>query len=1064
MKYQLLARIAFLLLILSSLYSQQEWRRLTTDDGLSSNKILTIYPAKNGDIWIGTEEGVDRYNGVFEEGSLYGAVNSVLESPSGQIFVREVGANNITTTSIYLFDGLEWDKPDFFVDNDIWVSEIPQFSVAIGDKLWISTRDGLVGFDGQKWQLYDPDARIDWLAQTSDGRLWSESWKKNGLVSFDGQKWNLEFNVEDSLLDKLGAITQVILVTSTGKILLGTNKGLYQYDPVLNSITDLNLGQVEVSRIYETAGQSLWIATNKGLHQLANGKWQLTLADQSVGFIQEIGNGELWVGTDQGLYRLEQGKWIQQMSAAANCLTELPDGTLLVGGNDGLKVKPPTEEALAVLTHLQGNFISRLFLSSDGLIWCYSTAGIFSYDGVTWKKHDLGSQNPDVRRWIWSSNIFEDSQGRVWFASLQNVLKVFSDGKLENNSMGSSSRSEIIETSDGRMWAAGYKEPVVYDGNDKKEWIELPGYGNPDLEAWSYAIHADNDESIWVGGAEGIWRFKNNQWKEYTDVKSLMVPTGYDFIRGPDGTFWVGTILGIYKLTAEDTWEEVKSGSIRQFHLTANGTLVAVDGSGGLLINKGQQWIEHASYSSGRVYHDWYGHGFVEYPTGVFWLATNKSLRRIQGDFWYDLTVADGLPSNDVQTVELDHAGNLWVGTREGITRFTPPKNLNPPAVQLIRIDGDKVPDNRTHSTGQAFVAIDWRGGDIETDPSRLQFQYSIDGQWSEPLKQSTVTIGLRNGEHQFSIRAIDHHFNTSTVDSITIIVKTEAPYLLIGNPDNGDTVSGELYIKGEIRDDDFEAFQVFISDAEQTDVPTLEDDAEANLQKPYQLIFEAWAKPRTQTLARLKTKPLDDGDYQIWLTAQDQLQHSSFAKIMVRVDNTPPSIKILEPKANQRVLRQITLSVVVSDLSLDSYRLDSSSGSEGKSWEQIYLQAGLFQKSEDVALPEPDLKTVNVNQEWVIPVKEGQVWIRLTATDIAGNTSSQTIQVEVPTAVVTRKGGIISPMCRVNSRVTTNSSSSCQTEAASSWSALTTPLMLRSILRSNRSEIFISLPLRKPK
>ena len=78
MKFLFLVPVAFLLLICSFLRAQTEWRWLTTDDGLSSNKILTIYPAKNGDIWIGTEEGIDRYNGVFEEGSLYGSVNSVL--------------------------------------------------------------------------------------------------------------------------------------------------------------------------------------------------------------------------------------------------------------------------------------------------------------------------------------------------------------------------------------------------------------------------------------------------------------------------------------------------------------------------------------------------------------------------------------------------------------------------------------------------------------------------------------------------------------------------------------------------------------------------------------------------------------------------------------------------------------------------------------------------------------------------------------------------------------------------------------------------------------------------
>ncbi|MDP7281897.1 MAG: hypothetical protein QGG39_18715, partial [Candidatus Poribacteria bacterium] len=141
----------------------------------------------------------------------------------------------------------------------------------------------------------------------------------------------------------------------------------------------------------------------------------------------------------------------------------------------------------------------------------------------------------------------------------------------------------------------------------------------------------------------------------------------------------------------------------------------------------------------------------------------------------------------------------------------------------------------------------------------------------------------------------------------------------------------------------DFAAFQLFISDTEHTKTPILEDDPNPEL--PYQLIFEASARPRTETLAKLNTADLDDGGYLIWLTAQDQLQHSSVFKVMIRTDNTPPAVKILAPKANQRVLKQVTISAVTSDMNLDSYRLEFSTDSRGKSWEQIYLQAGLYQK-----------------------------------------------------------------------------------------------------------------------
>ena len=109
-------------------------------------------------------------------------------------------------------------------------------------------------------------------------------------------------------------------------------------------------------------------------------------------------------------------------------------------------------------------------------------------------------------------------------------------------------------------------------------------------------------------------------------------------------------------------------------------------------------------------------------------------------------------------------------------------------------------------------------------------------------------------------------------------------------------------------------------------------DDAEANLQKPYQLIFDAEGLPRTGTLAKLDTRSLDDGDHQIWLTAQDELSHANFEKVVFRVDNALPSVRILTPNANERVVKRIQISATVGDIHLDSYRLGFSTDSEGKS------------------------------------------------------------------------------------------------------------------------------------
>jgi len=81
--------------------------------------INTIYQARNGDIWIGTDKGLNRYNGVFERfRGLDDPVNIIFESSTDQLFARlyeprgASGFGNVAISSLHFFDGLEWNDLD----------------------------------------------------------------------------------------------------------------------------------------------------------------------------------------------------------------------------------------------------------------------------------------------------------------------------------------------------------------------------------------------------------------------------------------------------------------------------------------------------------------------------------------------------------------------------------------------------------------------------------------------------------------------------------------------------------------------------------------------------------------------------------------------------------------------------------------------------------------------------------------------------------------------------------------------------------------------------------------
>ena len=269
-------------------------------------------------------------------------------------------------------------------DNGILGSPLPEFYVVSGDKLWMTTwSHGLVGFGDQKWQFYDPDVDVNWLVQTPDGRLWTESWDLDGIASFDGQKWQLEFNTDNSLLDE--PKTNTALVTSTGQILLGTDQGLFQYNPNLNTLSDLVLGKVSVNKILESRDGSIWVRAEgekkeKRFYQRNNGKWTTVLADQGLTTLYQLDNHDLWAGGTNGLFRFNGESWQLQLGRKINCIYQLADGTMLAGTDSGLWIEQVNEENNLTSAQL-GLFIKAIFQDSNGT------------DATNWGRQ--------LRDWLW---------------------------------------------------------------------------------------------------------------------------------------------------------------------------------------------------------------------------------------------------------------------------------------------------------------------------------------------------------------------------------------------------------------------------------------------------------------------------------------------------------------------------------------------------------------------------------------------------------------------------------------------------------------------------------------
>ena len=634
MKHFLLV-IAFLLIISSPVYSQEGWRRLTTDDGLSSNVVLSILQDQNGDIWIGTEKRISRYNGVFEAFpsfsiNLLGRV--IFESARGQVVVRDKLSTDphdksISVSIINLFDGLKWGEPAFFRDNDITVSDMPEFSVVSGGKLWISTRDGLVGFDGKNWQLYNPDVDVNWLVKTPDGRLWSILWFgqagdwTEGIGSFDGRKWNLEFNADNSLLD--GTKTNTAFVTSTSQILLGTDQGLFQYNPGLNRLTSLTLGNVNVNSMLETVDGSIWVCATdqkeqKRFYRLHNSQWTSHLPDQDITILYQSPDNHLWAGGEHGLYLFDEEAWQPKLTDKVNCIYQLTDGTMLVGSDSGLWIKPSVDSSqkFELAVEQKGLHIKGIFQARNGMIWCRSDQGIISYDGQSWVRHNRELGNYAVVGL--KAGAHEGLDGTMWFNGF--TLDTYKDGVWEGHKPdGQNLRWSIgaTTTSDGRVWVWGNGGASWWSVADNK-WIR-PII----INSWVYGFTESPNGRYWVGDAQGsTGYFDGDQWIEVRDKLRGQI----SFSEDEEGILWAFG-GGIWKWQeSENTWLEMMDDGVpralfRAPKYSADGTWrLMSSGSPNIFarFDGGKLSIHPSSEQRDIHYRNMHGDGFAESPAGVF--------------------------------------------------------------------------------------------------------------------------------------------------------------------------------------------------------------------------------------------------------------------------------------------------------------------------------------------------------------------------------------------------------------------------------------------------------------
>ncbi|MEG2598705.1 MAG: two-component regulator propeller domain-containing protein [Muribaculaceae bacterium] len=573
-----------------------------------NNNIGALYKSKNGDLWVGTDEGIYIYNIESEQFKLMNPktengtimrswVNVITEDSAGNIWIMipEQGAFRYDKSNKlhhYLIthadDNLAQVGTSLFADNE-------------GD-VWVPTRNhGLMRYDAKndKFKRIINDAKNQSLNNLDISTI-TRKGDSLYLGIYDGNviRYNLKNNVVERIagLDLSHTLT-LSIINYNNEIWIGTNKGIYIITKnneiehlERNLIQESSLSDNTVFSFYTDSNNGLWIGTFFGganyfsntrftFKQYTEGTGANNLSSKIIRELAEDKNGNIWIGTENSNLCVLTPRTgaIKHIKAPIRSSS----GVLALTINNDKVYCGENKHRLTILD-LNGNTINGGNSENiENRIWSY----LVDSKGNHWMGTDLGlyksvGNSSDFKHVFntgedWIYDILESKDGTIWFATMgSGVWKYdstigsflkFVHVSNDNNSISSNLITSITEDKNGNIWFSTECGGISRYNVSKHTFTSFSiKDGLPD--DFSYKILEDAHGALWFGTNKGLVKF-NPITK---DVQVFTVNDGISdnqfnyksALKATDGKFYFGTINGLMSFDPNTFDKNLKTPSI----------------------------------------------------------------------------------------------------------------------------------------------------------------------------------------------------------------------------------------------------------------------------------------------------------------------------------------------------------------------------------------------------------------------------------------------------------------------------------------------------------------------
>jgi len=601
-RYRILIVMLFFIELINAQQKSIKFDSYGIENGLSQSHVNSILQDNLGYIWLGTQDGLNRYNG-YDFKILKQQLNDTNSLP-----------NNYIHALIKGIDGKLWFgtnrgigsiNPKTLVINKINRTNYPQLKGYIfthlgfdnKNVLWaLSEKHGINSIDllSKKIQIVNSingSSDFSTLMVDKKGLVWVGT--KSGKIFYAKAPYKRFIEIKNESLYLKGKINSFYQKDSTETIVC-TETGIYSI--VDNNIEFLShfseLKYQNITSVYVENKEKIWIGTaTQGLyllnktsanailnHYTKNPYNQSSLISNTINTLFSDKSGTIWIGTEKGVAkfdRFKQGFTTVTISNSPSkglidytvwSFNEDKKGNIFIGTKKDLTIFDPVKNTFKHIKRpgKKSHYLLSIFVESPKKIWCGYDDGLYildmqSHSDFNFKKvnftNDIGSENTRVYQ------IVKADSNRLWIGSKLG-LSILNQSDLtcnfyehtnEEKSIGDGSVKVVYRDLKGKIWVVTSNQGLFNIVETSKNTFYFQHYaieGYDETNGHITSILQTEKNSLWLGTyGEGIKKLnlKTKETKNYTELDGLSNNVIYGLLNDDKGNIWISTNKGISK-------------------------------------------------------------------------------------------------------------------------------------------------------------------------------------------------------------------------------------------------------------------------------------------------------------------------------------------------------------------------------------------------------------------------------------------------------------------------------------------------------------------------------------